>query len=151
MSIISGWVGTGAGLIVIGACMIAVLFVHHLPKWSHPWVHRALIIGMYCGATAVLVTTVGQYAITAADTAAGWFGGFGTGLGKVAIVLAGFFLLASLIIALVKVPSAGAATLAVALAFLLALVPGGFLHQFYEVTAVPGQQIAGTVASWLGG
>jgi len=148
---ISGWAGTGAGLILIGACLIAVLFVRHLPKWSHPWVHRALIVGMYCGATALLVTTLGRYAIDAALTVAGWFGGLGSGLGTVGIVLAALFLLLTVVIAVISVPSAGAATLAVALAFLLALVPGGFLHQFYVVTSLPGRQLAQGVASWLGG
>jgi hypothetical protein len=151
VSTISGWVGTGAGLIVIGACLIAAIFVNHLPKWSHPWVHRALIIGMYAGATAVLVTTIGQYALSWTETIAGWFGGFGSGIGKAAIVLSSLFLLLTVLIALWKVPSAGAATLAVALAFLLALTPGGFLHQFYLTTAAPGQQLASSVASWLGG
>jgi hypothetical protein len=151
MSTISGWVGTGAGLIVIGACFILTLFVQHLPSWSHPWVHRALIIGMYAGATAVLVTTIGQYALHWTETVAGWFGGFGSGLGKAAIVLASLFLLLTVLIALWKVPSAGAATLAAGLAFLLALTPGGFLHQFYLTTAMPGQQLAASVAGWLGG
>jgi hypothetical protein len=151
MTAISGWVGTGAGLIVIGACLIAVMFVNHLPKWAQPWAHRALIIGMYAGATAVLVTTLGQYALHWVTVIAGFFGGFGSGLGKAAIVLAGLFLLLTVAIGLWKVPDAAVATLAVALAFLLALTPGGILHQFYVTTAAPGQQLAATVASWLGG
>ena len=48
-------------------------------------------------------------------------------------------------------PSAAAATTAVLLAFVLALVPGGFLHQFYVVTSAPGQQFAAQFAAWLGG
>jgi hypothetical protein len=151
MTAIGGWIGTGAGLIIIGACVIATAFVNHLPKFSHPWVHRALIIGMYAGATALIVTTIGQFFLHLAEHVAGFFGGFGSGLGKAAIILASFFLLLTVLIALIKVPSAGAATLAVALAFLLALVPGGFLHQFYVVTAAPGQQIAAQFATWLGG
>lgn len=151
MTAISGWAGNGVGLIVIGICAIAAVFVAHLPKWSHPWVHRFLIIGMYCGATAVLVTPIGIFALDLARTAAGWFGGFGSGLGKAAIVLAGFFLLLSVAIALIKVPSAGAAPLAVILAFVLALEPGGWLHQFYVVTSVPGQNFAASFAAFLGG
>ena len=151
MTGMSGWGGTGAGLIAIGICAIIIGIVTHLPKWSHPWVHRFLIIGMYAGATAVLVTPVGEFGRNLALTAAGWFGGFGSGLGKVGIVLAGFFLLAAVIIALIKVPSAGAASLAVILAFLLSLEPGGFLHQFYVVTSVPGQQFADSIATWIGG
>lgn len=151
MTAISGWAGTGAGLIAIGICAVLAGVITHLPKWSHPWVHRFLIVGMYAGATAVLVTPVGQFARGLALTAAGWFGGFGSGLGKVAVVLAGFFLLASVIIALLKVPSVAAATLAVFLAFLLSLEPGGFLRQFYVVTSVPGQHFAAQMAAWLGG
>ena len=151
MTVIGGWIGTGAGLIIIGACLIAALFVSYLPSWSHPWLHRALIVGMYAGATALIATTIGQFALNLAVRVAGWFGGFGSGLGKAAIVLASLFLLLTVLIALVKVPSAGAATLAVALAFMLALVPGGFLHQVYADTAAPGQQLAAQFASWLGG
>jgi len=149
--VITGWIGTGAGLITIGACLIFAMFVNHLPKFSHPWVHRFLIVGMYAGATAVLVTTVGQFFLNLAQTIAGFFGGFGAGLGKAAIVLASLFLLLSVLIAVIKIPSAAAASLAVILAFLLALVPGGFLHQFYAYTAQPGQQFAGQLAAWLGG
>lgn len=151
MSTIGGWIGTGAGLIIIGACVIATAFVNHLPAFSHPWVHRALIVGMYAGATALIATTIGRFILNLAGTVAGWFGGFGSGLGKAAIILAAFFLLLTVLIAVIKVPSAGAGVLAVALAFLLALVPGGFLHQFYAQTAIPGQQLAAQFASWLGG
>lgn len=151
MSVLSGWAGTGAGLIAIGVCVIVAGIITHLPSWSHPWVHRFLIAAMYAGATAVLVTPAGQFARNLALTVAGWFGGFGSGLGKVAVVLGGFFLLASVLIALIKVPSAGAASLAVILAFLLSLEPGGFLRQFYAVTSVPGQHFAASIASWLGG
>jgi hypothetical protein len=148
---IGSWIGTGAGVILIGACFIAAMFTSHLPSFSHPWVHRALIVGMYAGATALIVTTIGQFFLHLAEHVAGFFGGFGSGLGKAAIILAAFFLLLTVLIALIKVPSAGAGVLAVALAFLLALVPGGFLHQFYAETAIPGQQIAAQFAAWLGG
>lgn len=148
---ITGWIGTGAGLITIGACFIFAMFVNHMPKFSHPWVHRFLIVGMYAGATAILVTTIGQFFLNLARTVAGFFGGFGSGLGRAAIVLASLFLLLSVLIAVIKVPTPAAASLAVILAFMLALVPGGFLHQFYAYTAAPGQQFAGQLATWLGG
>ena len=151
MTSISGWAGTGVGIIVIGVCSVAAGFVSHLPKAAHPWVHRGLIVAMYAGATALLVTPIGRFALSLANRVAGFFGGFDSGLGKAAIIIAGFFLLAATIIALVKVPSAAAATTAVLLAFVLALVPGGFLHQFYVVTSAPGQQFAAQFAAWLGG
>lgn len=151
MTSISGWAGNAVGLIVIGLCVVAARFVNHLPSAIHPWIHRILIIAMYAGATAVLVTPIGQFALHLANTTAGWFGGFDTGLGKAAIVVAGFFLLAATIVALIKVPSAAAASTAALLAFVLALEPGGFLHQFYVTTAVPGQQFAAELAAWMGG
>lgn len=151
MSSIGSWIGTGAGVILIGACFIVGMFTSHAPKFSHPWVHRLLIFGVYFGATAVLATAGGQLLLGWADTVAGWFGGFGSGPGKVAIVLAGLFLLLSVLIAVIKVPSLSAMSLALLLAFVLALVPGGFLHQFYVVTSVPGQQYADAFSSWLGG
>jgi len=151
MTAIGGWIGTGAGVITIGICMIAVALVKHLPKFSHPWVHRLLIIGMYSGATAVIATPIGAFAVSLIETVAGWFGGFGSGIGLAAIVIGGFFLLAAVIIAVIKVPSAAAGSLAVVTAFVLVLVPGGFLHQFYAETAIPGQQFAASVASWMGG
>jgi hypothetical protein len=151
MTSISGWAGTGAGLIAIGICVILIGIITHLPKWSHPWVHRFLIVGMYAGATAVMGTPIGEFCRSLALTCAGWFGGLDSGLGKVAIVLAGFFLLASVIISLIKIPSAGAATLAVFLVFILSLEPGGFLHQFYVVTSAPGQEFAVSIATWMGG
>ena len=151
MSSIGSWIGTGAGVILIGACFIAGMFTSHMPKFSHPWLHRALIVGVYFGTTAVLGTAGGQILLGWARMAAGWFGGFGSGLGHAAIVLAGFFLLASVLVAVIKVPSLSAMSLAMILAFVLALVPGGFLHQFYVVTSVPGQQYADAFSSWLGG
>jgi hypothetical protein len=151
MTAISGWVGTGAGLITIGVCVVAFMFVRHLPKFSHPLIHRALIIGMYCGAAAVLVTTIGQYALRVIRDIVGFFGGFSSGIGRVALIITAVLLLLSVAIAVIKLPEPGAAYLAIGLVVVLALVPGGFLHQFYAVTAIPGQQAAGQLSAWLGG
>ena len=151
MTTLGSWIGTGAGVIMIGACFIVGIFSNHLPKFSHPWLHRLLIVGVYAGATAVLATAGGQLLLGWANTIAGFFGGFASGIGYAAIVLAGFFLLLSFLIAVIKVPSLAAMTLALLLAFTLALVPGGFLHNFYVVTAAPGQQYATQFAAWLGG
>lgn len=151
MTGISAWLGSGAGIITIGLCVIAGRHLQHLPSFLHPWAHRFLIVAEYAGATAVLATAFGLWALGLATRVAGWFGGFGTGLGKVAIVLAGLFLLLAVGVALVRAPALGAASLAVILAFVLALEPGGFLHQFWVVTSAPGRQFAAQVAAWLGG
>ena len=151
MTTLGSWVGTGAGVILIGACFIVAMFASHLPNFSRQWVDRLLIVGVYFGAAAVLFTAGGQLALSLANRVAGFFGGFGSGLGHAGIVLAGLVLLLSFLIAVVKVPNLAAMSLALLLAFTLALVPGGFLHQFYVVTAAPGQQYAAQFAAWLGG
>jgi hypothetical protein len=151
VSTLGSWIGTGAGVILMGACYIAAIFASHLPKFSHPWVHRLLILGVYLGATAVLATAGGQLILSIANRLAGFFGGFGSGLGHAGIVLGGFFLLLAFLVALIKAPSLAALSLAMLLAFTLALVPGGFLHNFYAQTAAPGQQYAAQFAAWLGG
>ena len=151
MTALGSWVGTGAGVILIGACFIVGIFANHLPKFIRPWVDRLLIVGVYFGATAVLFTAGGQLALSVANRVAGFFGGFGSGLGHAGIVLAGLFLLLAFLVAVIKAPNLGAMSLALLLAFTLALVPGGFLHHFYVVTAAPGQQYAAQFAAWLGG
>ena len=151
MTAISGWVGTGVGVIAIGICVLATWFVHLLPKALHPWLHRFLIVLMYCGAAAVIVTPIGQYAVRYATDLLNLLGGVSTGIGHVAIVLGALFLLLSIVLALVKAPDPSAGYLAAGLVFLLALGAGGALHQLYAATEAPGQQFATSVATWLGG
>jgi hypothetical protein len=151
MTALGSWVGTGAGVVMVGACFIVAMFASHLPSFTRQWIDRLLIVGVYLGATAVLYTAGGQLALGLANRVAGFFGGFGSGLGHAAIVLAGLFLLLAFLVAVIKAPNLGAMSLALLLAFTLALVPGGFLHHFYVVTAVPGQQYAAQFAAWLGG
>jgi hypothetical protein len=148
---IGGWAGTGVGLILIGACVVASWFVHHAPASARPWVDRLLIVGMYCGTAALLVTTIGLRALRLLRDLLGLFGGTGAGLGKAAVYIAAVFLLLTVLVAVIKTPDFSAAMYAVALVFVLALVPGGFLHGVYAATAVPGQQAAGWFAAWLGG
>lgn len=151
MSTVSGWVGTGAGAIMIGACVIASLFVGRLPAASHPWIHRALIAGMYCGATAVAVTTIGQFTLRMVRDLTGFLGGVQSGIGYVAVVLAALFLLLTVVSALIWLPAVSAGYLAALLVLALALVPGGALRSAYDATAAPGQHAAAQLAAWLGG
>ena len=59
---------------------------------------------MYCGATAVAVTTIGQFALRMARDVTGFFGGVQSGIGYVAIVLAALFLLLNVVAALIWLP-----------------------------------------------
>jgi hypothetical protein len=151
MSTISGWLGSGAGVVVIGLCIIMMIFIPRLPGWSHQWVHRLLIAIMYCGGSALAVTTLGGYVLEALGWIAGWFGGTTSGIGYVTIVVASSFLLLTVAVCLIWEPDPGAAYLAAGLPLVLALVPGGFLHAVYVTTSWPAQQATLVIAHWVGG
>lgn len=151
MSTISGWAGNGAGLIVIAVCVIASWFIHRLPKFSHPWIHRALIVLCYCGAVAVLATGMGRFIVRLERDVTGWLGGTATGLGHAALIVACVFLVLTVAAALIWEPVVPVAYLGVGLVFLFALGPGGALHGLYAATAVPGDRLAHSLATWLGG
>lgn len=149
MSGIGGWAGSGAGLIMIGASWVLMRYLHHLPKASHPVLHRLEIIGMYAGgATLVLTSALGLWVIRAELWALGLFGGVSGGTGHAAVVIAATFLAAAVLVALVFIPDSFAAWLALALPFVLAL-SGGHLHDM--LTVFPGPALAQQVSQWLGG
>lgn len=149
MSGIGGWAGSGAGLILAGFSFVVMRYLHHFPARTHPILHRVVIIGMYAGgATLALASPVGTAVIRAELWVAGMFGGVGSGTGHSVVVIAGAFLAATVLVALLFVPDAGAAWIALALPFVLAL-SGGHLHEILSV--FPGPALAQQVSHWLGG
>lgn len=151
MSAISGWLGSGAGIVVIGLCVVISIYMHRLPKMTHPWVNRLLICGMFAGGSALVVTTIGGWALEGIHWAAGLIGGTSYGIGYAAVVITASFLAVTVLVCLIWVPDIGTAYIAVALPLVLALPPGGFLHTVYLVTTYPAQQATETIAHWLGG
>ena len=153
MSAIGGWLGGGAALITIGLCFLLMRFGHHLPAQTHPWQHRAVIVGMYAAGSALVITTVGAWFMRAADALGGWIGGTapGSGIGWALVTLGGLFLFAGVLVAVIWVPDPGAAYVAAATPFVLALAAGGIVHWLYVVTTAPAQQLVTTIASTVGG
>ena len=151
MSAIGGWIGSGAGVVVIGVCVIISLFMHHLPALTHPWLKRLLIVLMYSGGAALAVTTIGGYALTALHWVGGLLGGTSSGLGWAVVVIVAIFLAATVAVGLIWAPDWITAVLAAVLPLILALVPGGFLGQVYTATAFPAQQLTESIAHGLGG
>lgn len=148
MNGVAGWAGSGAGLIIIGAAWTLMRYLRHFPSATHLILHRLVIIGMYAGGATVVLTSIGQTVIHAELWVASLFGGVQVGTGHAAVVVAGTFLAAAVLVALIWVPDLGAAWLALALPFVLAL-SGGHLHQL--LTVFPGPALAQQVSQWLGG
>lgn len=154
--VIGGWPGTGAGLLLIGACAVILYFAPRLVprrfhKHAHPWLHRAITVLMYCGACALLVTGAGHWLVSALGDVTGPLGGLGSGAGRAAIDIVALFLALTVLLAVTTEPAPRAGWYAVLLVIVLALVPGGWPAHLLAVTSRPGQAVAASVASWFGG
>jgi hypothetical protein len=147
------WLGSGAALIVAGLCWLLMRHLSHLPSMTHPWLHRALIIAMYCAGAVAVVTPVGLWLLRLIQRLFGFVGGTAphTGLGWALVTVAALTLAAAVTVALVWVPDISVAYVALATPLVLALAPGGFAHRLYEVTAGPAQSLVIHLATWAGG
>jgi hypothetical protein len=150
---IGAWLGTGAALITAGLCWLLIRHLHHLPSQTHPWLHRALIIGMYCAGAVAVVTVAGQWVLHLIQRLLGLVGGVSPhgGIGWALITVAALALAAAVAVALIWAPDVSAAWVALATPLVLALAPAGFAHHLYAVTAAPAQQLVSQLATWAGG
>jgi hypothetical protein len=151
---IASWVGSGIAVITAGLCWLLLRHLDHLPSATHPWLHRAAIIGMYCAGAVFVFTPAGRWLLSLGQRALGVAGAStapGSGLGWALVTLAALSLAAAVFVALVWTPDPRYAYVALATPLVLALAPGGFAHQIYVVTAAPAQQLVTTVATWAGG
>lgn len=151
MSAIGGWAGSGAGVVVIGLCVIASVFLRHIPTVAHPVVKRLLIAGMYCGGAALAVTTIGGWAHQGLEWLFGLAGGTTSGLGFAALVLAATFLTVTVLAGVLYVPDFTTGIIAACLPFVLGLAGGGILLHAYQATTYPAQSAAEAIARGLGG
>ena len=151
MSILASLAGSGAGLIAIAVAILVDRHYRNFPGVLHSWIERAMIVLMYAGGSAIAVTQLGQWARDAALWATGLFGGVGSGLAHVALVISALFMVAALIVALIWAPTSVTATTAALMPLILSLTGAGFLHEFYMTTSAPAQALASSLASWIGG
>ena len=154
MTAIASWAGSGVAVITAGLCWLLLRHLNHLPAGTHPWLHRLVIIGMYCAGVAFVLTAAGQWILNLARSALGLVGASTaphSGLGWALITLAALFLAAAVFVALVWTPSAQYAYVALATPLVLALAPAGFAHQIYVVTSAPAQQLVAAIATRAGG
>jgi len=147
-----GWAASWAAVAIAGACAVLLFLMdrhgHRFPAIVHPWLHRAIILGMFIAGAAVVLTPMGRYPLGLEDWATGLFGGTASGAGRAAAVIAGVFLFLSVVIGFIWVPAAAIAWMALALPFVAAL-SGGKLHGI--LTVFPAVQWVTSVFSWIGG
>jgi hypothetical protein len=151
---IASWVGSGFAVITAGLCWLLLRHLNHLPSGTHPWLHRLVIVGMYCAGVAFVFTAAGQWILARARDILGLVGAStapGSGLGWALVTLAALVLAAAVAVALIWVPSAQYAYVALAAPLVLALAPGGFAHHIFDATAAPAQQLVASIAIWAGG
>ena len=154
MSGIASWAGSGIVLITVGVCWLLLRHLNHLPSGTHPWLHRAAIIGMYCAGSVFVVTTAGQWILGKAQDVLGLVGASTaphSGLGWALVTIGALAMAAAVFVALVWTPNASYAYFALATPLVLALAPAGFAHHIYDITAVPAQQLVESIANWAGG
>lgn len=153
MSGIGAWLGGGAALITAGLCWLLMRHLGHLPKMTHPWLHRALIAGMYCAGAVSVVTVAGQWLLHLIQRLGGYAGGTspGSGAGWALVTIAALGLAAAVFVALVWEPDVSVAWVAAVTPLMLALAPAGFAHHLYDITAAPAQQLVSQLATWAGG
>jgi hypothetical protein len=151
VNILAGIIGSGVGIIVIAAVMISLRHMGHAPGFTHPWIHRAMIILMYGAGSLIALTGLGAMWRSFAGYVAGFLGGLGGGIPHAVITIGSFLLILGLIIGLWKAPSAQVATVAAFVPAVLMLTSYGFIHSFWVATSAPAQQVAVSFANWLGG
>lgn len=148
------WLGGGEALIVLGLCWLAMRHYSHLPGQAHPWIHRLVILGMYAAGTVLAATTVGLWVMHAIQRIGGFAGTStapGGGIGWALVTVGGLALIAGLAVTLIWVPDPAYAYVALAAPLVLALAPGGFVHQAYAFTSAPAHSAVAQVAVWAGG
>lgn len=151
MGWITGIVGSGAGLIIIGVTFIASMHMGRVPAAAQKILRRLFIVAMFAGGSALAVNGLGALGVRIVSSVAGLFGGLDSGPARVVIILTGAFMLLGVTVALVFDPIEAAILLAAFLPFVLMLAPGGFLHQIYVATTFPAQQLANSFNAWIGG
>jgi hypothetical protein len=143
---IAGLVGNGLGILLLGTGWIAMRHLSGGRGWE-AWAMRAVIVVMFLGGAALLLTGIGAFLHTIAVDILGILGSTGE---LVVCTLLFLFLLFEVIMGLWRRPGKGAATSAVFLAFTLTLPLAGAPAQFASQLSSSANQYATMLGSKLG-
>ena len=154
MSGVASWAGSGAALITAGACWLLLRHLGHLPSGTHPWLHRAAIVGMYSAGLVFTVTAAGQWILATIRSAFGMVGSTTPGSGMMwALVAIGALALAlTVLVALIWTPGPQYAYVAMVTPLVLLLPPPGSAgHRIYDATAGIATHLVTQLATRIGG
>lgn len=151
MSTLASLLGSGAGAVVIAVAMVTDRHLGRIPLVGRAIIDRLVIVLMYAGGAAIAVTKAGSWIDDIVRLATGWLGGLNAPIPRTALVIVALFLLAAVAVSLIWEPGEATGIVAAVLPLALGLVAGGFIHQVYLATVVPGQALASAISSWVGG
>jgi hypothetical protein len=141
----ASWLGSGAGLVMIGLASIFMAFVGDMPRAIYAWVMRAAIVLMFMGGSTLAVTVVGQFASRTLRSLVNWSGGVGVAVS----VCCAVFLLFAVFFGTWKRPSSSIATFAAILPIVLGIFTAGALHSVDKSTTVPARRESRQIDTWL--
>jgi hypothetical protein len=148
----AAWAGSSAGIILIGVCAALLFFAgrhaHRLHQRAQPVVYRLIILGMYTGGCAVVLTALGGIVVGWERGILGMFANIDVGTGHEIAVIGGFIVLLAAVLGFILEPYPAVAWFALAAPFVIAL-SGGHLHG--ALTVFPVTQWSAQVSQWIGG
>ena len=143
---LAGLVGNGLGILLLGTGWIAMRHLSGGRGWE-AWAMRAVIIIMFLGGAALLLTGVGGWIHSATVTVLGVLGPTGE---VVVSTLLFLFLLFEVVMGLWRHPAKAAAMSAVFLAFTLTLPMAGAPGHFASQLSSSANQYASMLGAKLG-
>ena len=143
---LAGLIGDGLGILLLGLGYIAMRHINGGKKWER-WAMRGIILLMFLGGAALLLTGIGQWLTSAAR----WVLAFTGPAGAVVIgTLAFIFLLLEVVMGIWRSPGHKAAYSAVFLAFALTLPLAGAPAQFATSLQSSATAYAAQIGTSLG-
>ena len=143
---LAGLVGNGLGILLLGVGWIALRHIKGGKGWE-AWAMRVVIVVMFLGGAALLLTGIGGWLHSVTVTVLGLLGSTGE---LVVCTLLFLFLLFEVVMGLWRKPNKKAAMSAVFLAFTLTLPLAGAPAQFASQLSASSSQYAALIGSKLG-
>lgn len=151
MSTIAGLLGTGAGVVVLAVGWLVLRHHRRFPGMTHPWLRRAALVLFFAGGSALTVTALGGWVLSAIAWVGGIFGGFSAGIPYAVVTVAVLVLLTGEAIDFVFEPANASPVIAGVLPLLMAIPAAGFLHSLSIAMNGPAASMAVALSRLIGG
>jgi len=143
---LAGLVGNGLGILLLGTGWVALRHIQGGRGWEK-WAMRAIILVMFLGGAAMLLTGIGGWLTSVTTAVLGVLGSTGE---VVVCTLLFLYLLFEVVMGIWRHPSRKTAMSAVFLAFTLTLPLAGAPAQFASQLRASASQYAAAIGSKLG-